>query len=94
MMKSSAELVIERPARYAKQLASHIGTRAEVTNENGMSTIRFGFGGVGTIATSETSVLLTAEAEDQERLSRIQDVLGSHLLRFSKAAEGTALAWS
>lgn len=93
-MKSSASLEIERPERWAKQLASHIGNRAEVSTHAGLSTISFGFGGSGTISTSETAVLLTAEADSEENLQRIQEVLGSHLLRFAKLEGSQQLTWS
>jgi hypothetical protein len=93
-VKKSTELVIDRPERWAKQLASHVGNRAEVVSENAVSKITFGFGGTGTISTSETAVLLSAEADSEENLSRIQEILGSHLLRFAKLEGQLTLHWS
>lgn len=92
-MQSATELVIERPERWAKQLASHIGHRAEVEGADGVYTVRFGFGATGSISTSETAVLLRVEADAQQELERAKDVLGSHLLRFAKLEDSVTLSW-
>lgn len=94
MPQSSAKLVIDRPERYAKQLASHIGHKAEsVAEADGITTITFGFGGTGTIAVESDSVLLTGEAGNQEDLEKIQNILGKHLLKFAKL-EDQQLDWN
>ena len=94
MPKSSARLVIDRPERYAKQLAAHIGHKAQsVAEVDGVTTITFGFGGSGTISVNSEAVLLTAEADSQEHLETAQNVLGRHLLKFAKL-EDQALDWS
>lgn len=93
MRKSSTKLTIERPERYAKQLASHIGHKAQsVAEVDGVTTITFGFGGTGTISVNSDSVLLTAQADSQENLDKAQDVLGRHLLKFAKL-EDHKLDW-
>lgn len=94
MTESSAKLIIERPERYAKQLASHIGHKAQgVEDVDGKTHITFGFGATGTIAVFDSAVLLTATANDDEALSKAQDILGRHLLKFAKLEEQT-LDWS
>ncbi|MFM2321133.1 MAG: hypothetical protein RL612_280 [Actinomycetota bacterium] len=94
MPQSSAKLVIDRPERYAKQLASHIGHKAESVSEtDGITTITFGFGGTGTIAVDSESVLLTGDAGNQEDLEKIQNILGKHLLKFAKL-EDQQLDWN
>jgi hypothetical protein len=94
MYESSAKLVIDRPERYAKQLASHIGHKAESVSEaDGITTITFGFGGSGTIAVNSDAVLLTARADTQENLETAQNVLGKHLLKFAKLEDQT-LDWN
>lgn len=92
-MHSSTELVIERPERWAKQLASHVGHRATVENDNGHYTVSFGFGAKGIISTSSTAVVLTVEAQEQEGFDRAKEVLGSHLLRFAKLEDSVVLNW-
>lgn len=94
MAESSAKLIIDRPERYAKQLASHIGHKAQgVEDFDGKTHITFGFGATGTIAVGDGEVLLTATANDDEALSKAQDILGRHLLKFAKLEEQT-LDWS
>jgi hypothetical protein len=94
MMNTCAALEIERPERYAKQLVSHISHKAvTLTDDKGLTTVTFGFGATGTVSVSETSVLLSAQAENQDSLERAQDVLGRHLLKFAKL-EDQNLNWS
>jgi len=94
MLNSCAALEIERPERYAKQLAAHISHKAESSSEtDGVTTITFGFGGSGTISVNKNSVLLSAQAETKEALEMAQNVLGRHLLKFAKL-EDQQLTWS
>lgn len=94
MPQSSAKLVIDRPERYAKQLASHIGHKAQSISEaDGITSITFGFGGTGTIAVESDAVLLTGDAGNQEDLEKIQNILGKHLLKFAKL-EDQQLDWN
>jgi caffeoyl-CoA O-methyltransferase len=94
MAESSAKLIIDRPERYAKQLASHIGHKAQGAEEiDGKTHITFGFGATGTIAVGDGAVLLTATANEEEAMSKAQDVLGRHLLKFAKLEDQT-LDWS
>jgi hypothetical protein len=94
MLQSSAKLTIDRPERYAKQLAAHISHKAEGSTEtDGLTTIKFGFGGTGTIGVNSDSVLLTAQADTKENLEKIEGILGRHLLKFAKL-EDQQLDWS
>jgi hypothetical protein len=90
---SRTELVIERPERWAKQLGSHLGNKAQHVDQDGVHILKFGFGAIGRIATTTNSVTLEAEADDAESLKRAEHVLGSHLLRFAKL-EDVELSWS
>lgn len=92
-MITKTELEIERPERWAKQLGSHLGNKAEHFEQEGVHTLRFGFGATGKIWTSQRCVILEAEADDEESMKRAQHVLGSHLLRFAKL-EDQVLVWS
>ena len=94
MLQSSAELTIERPERYAKQLVSHISHKSVTsTDDSGLTTVTFGFGATGTVNVNSHSVLLTAESDTQEGLDRAKDVLGRHLLKFAKL-EDQKLSWN
>ena len=94
MLNSCAALEIDRPERYAKQLVSHISHKSvTLTDETGLTKVTFGFGATGTVSVNKNSVLLSAQAENQEALERAQDVLGRHLLKFAKL-EDQQLVWS
>lgn len=92
-MKSTAIVSLERPARYAKQLASHIGHRVTVTPRDDGFDVEFS-GGTGRIDVGETELTLTAVSDDAEVLTRIQDVLGRHLLQFTTKLPDVRVTWS
>lgn len=85
-LTARAEVVIERPERWAKQLVSHLSRNAVVTNtpDGDVLTIARGSGTVGVEA---DRVVLLAEAPDEESLAKVQDVLGRHLERFASVHE-------
>lgn len=93
-MHSSTKLLIERPERWAKQLASHLGHKAVVKTEGNASTVTFAGGGTGRIEAGLDAVLLAVEAANPEQLERIQDILESHLLRFAGLEGIVTLTWS
>ena len=82
MPRSEARVVTDRPHRYAKQLASHLGrrVRTEWSEETGTGRLDFPFG-TGTL-TAEPGALLAAVEGDAEHLERLEDVVGRHLVRF------------
>jgi len=80
---SKAIVSIERPARWAKQLGSHLGhklTTAEI--ESGWS---FAFEGAygEALATGENELTLTATGDTHELRERMEFVLQKHLLKFA-----------
>ncbi len=88
MPKLTADVQIERPERYGKQLASHLGHKAEVTDlENGWSLAIAG--GTGLVLPGEGVLTLIAEAPDAEATERIKFVLEKHLRQFAPKLELT-----
>ncbi|MEU9449946.1 DUF2218 domain-containing protein [Streptomyces sp. NPDC048277] len=88
MARSEARVTTDRPARYAKQLASHLGRRAQTSwdEESGLGTIAFANGGTGTLTATEGALLLAVEA-DAEHLDLLEGVVGRHLVRFGTRDE-------
>ncbi|MGR6963169.1 DUF2218 domain-containing protein [Geodermatophilus sp. URMC 61] len=91
-LTSRADVRTDAPARYAKQLISHLGRKAPFTEDadGGWTTI------VGNararILVGDDVLSLRAEAPDVETLNRIEHALGSHLERFGARA-GLAVTW-
>jgi hypothetical protein len=81
------------PARYAKQLLSHLGRRVTWTTDGDASTAALA-GGTGTVVIGGGVLTLIAEAPDAEALVRVQHVLGSHLERFGQRNELTVTCTS
>ena len=80
---ATALVATDRPARYAKQLASHLGHEAEVTQTaDGRVTITLS-GGTCVVALGAGYLELIAVSQDAEGLEAVQDVVARHLLRFA-----------
>ncbi|WP_053850965.1 DUF2218 domain-containing protein [Streptomyces sp. NRRL B-24085] len=88
MPRSEARVATDRPHRYAKQLASHLGRRSETTwdEERGEGSLLFQNGGKGSLTATDGALLLTLET-DSEHLDLLEGVVGSHLVRFGSKDE-------
>lgn len=84
----TANVTMDRPARYGKQLASHIGHKVtvDIVDDGWVAHIA---GGLGYITPRETTLDLVAEGIDDASLERIKDVLERHLRNFASALEIT-----
>ena len=91
-LTARADVPTEAPARYAKQLVSHLGHKVEFTTDGDTSTAAIG-AATGRIVVGEGVLTLLAEAPDAESLARVQHVLGSHLERFGQRNELT-VTWT
>jgi hypothetical protein len=91
-LTARADVVTDAPARYAKQLLSHLGRRVEFVTEGAASTAELA-GGTGRVVVGDGVLTLLAEAPDAEALARVQHVLGSHLERFGQRNE-LAVTWT
>jgi hypothetical protein len=85
-LTARADVPTETPARYAKQLLSHLGRRTSWATDGDTSTAEIA-GGTGRVVIGDGVLTLIAEAPDAETLSRVQHVLGSHLERFAQRQE-------
>ena len=91
-LTSRADVATDAPARYAKQLKSHLGRKVTFTEDaDGGSTMVVG-DARGRIIAGDGVLTLHAEAPDEETLARIEHALGSHLERFGTRAE-LAVTW-
>jgi uncharacterized protein len=85
-LAARADVPTDAPARYAKQLVSHLGRRVEWTTEGLLSTAPIA-GGTGSVEVGDGVLVLRAQAPDAEALERVKDVLGRHLERFGQRNE-------
>ena len=86
MPASIAQVATDRPTRYLKQLASHFSHRVGGEVENDHARVDFDFGTL-LLDTAEGSLVMRAEAADAESLARLEQVAGSHLVRFGQKDE-------
>jgi hypothetical protein len=85
-LTSRADVPTDAAARYAKQLASHLGRKATVTEEAAGPRIHIGEGSCLLVA-GGAALVLHAEAPSPEALDRVQDVIGRHLVKFGRRDE-------
>jgi hypothetical protein len=85
-LTASAVVATEAPARYAKQLASHLGQRAEIRAEADGTRIVIGDASC-LLQSRPGSLEMAAVGDDTESLERVMDVVGRHLERFGKRNE-------
>lgn len=86
---SVARVATDRPARYGKQLVSHLTRRLTGSWDADAETGALALGDGGDhadLATESGALLLTIQA-DPAQLDRWEDVLGRHLVRFGAKDE-------
>ena len=87
MITSTARVPTDAAARYAKQLVAHLGRKVLVVElADGASRLTLS-SGTGTVRPLDTALEMVAEAEDQDSLVQVQDVLSRHLVRFGARRE-------
>ena len=94
MPLATALVAIERPARYVKQLASHLGHRAEsAQSADGRAVITFSSGSC-VLSPGAQRLELIATSQYAEGLVSVQEVTERHLLRFAGEGSGVRVEWS
>ncbi|GAA1753474.1 DUF2218 domain-containing protein [Kocuria aegyptia] len=89
--RAQATVATAAAPRYAKQLASHLGRKAEVRDEAEGPRIVLTVGSCLLVAGDQT-LELRARSATAEGLERVQQVVGTHLERFGQR-EGFAVEW-
>ena len=85
-LHATADVATDSPERYAKQLASHLGRKAEIREEDAGTRIVLTAGDC--LLTSGEGVLrLAATAGNETDLDVVTDVVGRHLERFGQRNE-------
>ena len=86
VLSSRADVPTDVPARYAKQLVSHLGRKVDFVAEGTTytATIR---DATAQITAGNGVLTLRATARAEEDLTRIEHALGSHLQRFGRRTE-------
>jgi hypothetical protein len=82
LQMTHAEIHSAKSSGYLQQLCKHFGHKIPVDFTPEKGEIRFPFGTCGLSAKGD-SLMMTVSAADDEALVRMQQVIGSHLLRFA-----------
>jgi len=91
-MKSHALVTTAAARRYMGQMCKHFGHKLPVELTDSHGTIAFPIGTCLMEAGPE-GLRLSAEAADEPSLSRLQEVIASHLVRFA-FRETPAIVWA
>ena len=90
-VRQRAIVATDRPARYIKQLGSHMGRKlgtAELPDGIRLTFNRDGiFRGYGDLRETEGALIMEVRAENDEQATRVADVLDRHLVRFGERDE-------
>jgi uncharacterized protein len=90
---SRADVVTGAPARYAKQLISHLGRKVTFTGDATTSPATAVIGAAtARIVVGEGVLTLSAAGGDEESVARVEQVLGGHLERFAQR-EALTVRW-
>ncbi|GAA4147824.1 hypothetical protein GCM10022416_41500 [Actinomadura keratinilytica] len=91
---STASVRTDRPARYGKQLVSHLGRRATGEWDDDSAAGRIDFDGGGRVEPSCGEGVLDLRLETAaDGQARLEDVVGRHLVRFG-ARDGLLVEWT
>src|SRR5215471_14999016 len=85
-LTATAVVSTEASARYAKQLASHLGRRVEIREEADGTRIVLGDSSC-LLQSKPGSLEMFATADSADALERVMDVVGRHLERFGQRNE-------
>ena len=90
---SRADVATGAPARYAKQLISHLGRKVPFTGDATTAPATAVIGAAtARIVAGEGVLTLEAAGDDEESVARVEHVLGSHLERFAQR-EALTVQW-
>jgi hypothetical protein len=84
-LTARADVPTATPARYAKQLVSHLGRKISFTAADDGTSWEAAFGSASArVAIGDGVLVLEAHATDEPTLTQVEHVLGSHLERFAR----------
>ena len=87
MPSSHATVKTDRPQRYIKQLVSHLGHRLSTSVADDGTGIITMDGGRSTLTPADGAIEIAASADGAGTLSRLEDVIARHLIRFGSDGE-------
>lgn len=93
MITQTATIAVERPQRYAKQLASHMGNKLQVEQIEGSWKLIFDIG-EATLVSTDTNLIMTTTAENLDNLQKIQYALVKHLIKFTAKLGELEISWT
>lgn len=90
-ISTTGSFATDRPERYLKQLASHLGRKLEVGTDGDATTILMGEG-IARLTCSGGAIAVTVDSPVDADGHRLMGVIGSHLEGFG-SKEGLAFTW-
>ncbi len=94
MHTATATVATERPARYLKQLVSHMGRhRGGEVGPDGVGVFTTKLGAVVTLTPTPGALVIHVAADDAELLAGGKDAVARHLIRFA-TQEQLSVEWT
>jgi hypothetical protein len=92
MLSARATVETQKADRYMRALCNHFARKVTAEYEGNHGTVQFGFGNCEFDVT-DNALNILVQAEDNERLAQVKDVVGGHLERFAASAEALTVEW-
>lgn len=89
---TEARVETDTPGRYITRLCKHFAHKVPAEHADGQGRITFPFGTCA-LRAEEGVLVLHGEAEDEEGLQQVEDVVGRHLERFA-APDALDVTWT
>lgn len=91
-MKAEAHISTERASHYIKTLCRHFSHKVQAEFNDTRGDVKFPFGDCEMTA-EPGELVLRVQAEDEDSLDRLQEVVGGHLEEFAYRGETIAVQW-
>jgi hypothetical protein len=93
LLTSHTSVATDRPSRYLKQLLSHLGRHLPSEQTQDSTVLHLGEARC-LLMCQTTAISLTATAPNEDSLTRIEDVVGRHLMRFVAGRDAQGPSWN
>lgn len=93
MTASTAHVPTANASKYLQQLCKHWSHKLDVEFDERAGTVRFA-DGMAKMSAAESELVVTVEAESEETVGRLKDVVARHLDRFAFREAPLSFPWS
>ena len=91
-MNAEARVATGNASHYIKVLCNHFGRKVSAEFTATQGSVRFPFG-VCQLSGDSEALALRVQADNDEQLAQLKDVVGGHLEKFARRGEVISVQW-